>query len=259
MVRRLVGFSEYGQALRHFDELVRRLTPSELEEVNQFVSGRDEFGIYTNLSRRLELAPSSLSDPPPTAETGDQPSRGLPWVMGLARVELASMLATFTSVPDPFVSVGPTPYEMDAYHALLLDGARTHYWALVRDPQLAEVMSMRADNSEVLSYSRRLVLARSMLGAAIRSGIDRYSPVQLRELASWKQGLDGLQSQFVLKIQTFLEAVALETSTKRSYSESQYLSACGAMLRAEKQAVADGTAIVTQYPPSESPGNRAQD
>lgn len=250
-VRRLVGFTEYSQALDQLGRLVASLTPSELQQVDKFVASCDEYTVYTNLSRRVEFAPSSLTEvaDPQDSQASPFKRQGLAWVMGLARVELAAMLATFTPIMEPFVFVNPTAFEMPAYQELLLDGARTHYWSLIRDPQLPHVLEKRADNPEVLSYSRRLVLARSMLSGAIRVGIQGYSPIQLRELFSWKQSLDGLQQQFVTKIRYFLESVTGHVDVTRTKQYSEYIEACTFLLSAEESALKSGDATRTDYFP----------
>jgi hypothetical protein len=251
MVGRLVGFYEYGNALMELDRLVMMLSESELAEIDKLVGEKDEFMVYTNLSRRVQSGPSTLDvgddnvDRP--VDEKYEGRRGLAWVMALARVELAAMLAGFTEVPRPFEAVRPTHFDAQAYKEMMLDGARTHYWALANDPMLEPVTRMRADQTAVLSYSRRLVIARAMLRAAMKAGMNEYSPIQVRELASWSQRLDELQVGFITKIEQFLEDQHRTWTTKKR-SKDTYEVSCYALLQAERRERAEGTAQITRIP-----------
>lgn len=245
-VFRLVGFLEYGTALRYLDQLVSISTPQELQAMDELVAERDEFTIYTNLSRQLQRGPSTLAG---AVQDQDNFARsGLSWVMALARVEVGSMLAAFTSVERPFAVVSPSPYDIQPYRELLLDGARMHYWALTQDPNLQSVTRMHAARPEVLSYSRRLVLASALLRAAAEAGFGQFSPPQYQEMANWKQNLDSLQAGFVLKVQSYL-------ATPETFSSSRsrvYTNACLALTRGAEREIAAGTASIERFGPSGS-------
>lgn len=235
----MVGYLEYGQALRNLDQLLNLLSPKELEAVDRLVASRDEFTVFTNLSRRFSQMAAAQEQPSASDYNGQ---RGLAWVMALARIELGAMLAGFTNVPEPLMNVGPSQFERDAYWQLLQDGATTHYWALASDPALPEVTKMSPARTEVLSYSRRLVIARSMLRAAVQLGIDRYNPLQLRQWVTWKENLDLMQVGFVTKIRLYLEEqYSSRTAQSTSHSRSTYTDACEALLRAEQQQLQERT------------------
>ena len=238
---RLVGFLEYGKALGLFDQLLAKVTEEELEAIDQLVRERPEFTVYTNLSRRLQRRPSSLAEP--TDDTRDFAGRGFAWVIGLARVELGAMLAAYTGVQHPFEAVQPTEFEMPQYGELLLDGTRTHYWALLGDPELKRVTRLSPSRKQFLSYSRRLILARAMLRGALKAKLGQYTPLQMRELARWKRQLDDLQAGFVIKIRDYL---AGDTQTIQRTSRQQFdtVQACGALLRAENREIRSGNARV---------------
>ena len=243
MVRRLVGFLEYGRALDHFDELLRRVTDDERNVIDQMIAEEDAFSIYSNLARRVQPPGGTLTVQSSAGDDGRR--RGLAWVMALARVELGAMLATFTSTPEPFRAVRPTRFEFQAYKSLLLDGAQTHYWALSQDPDLRKVTRTSPVNPIVLSYSRRLVLARAMLAAAVKTGLGEYTPYQLRELASWTNDLDGLQIGLLALIHSYMQA---QTRVSDAQTQSrEFIQACAALLRAEKKELRRGTAKVKTY------------
>lgn len=231
-------------ALGYFDELLDKLTDDELQAVDEFISEKDSFTVYTNLSRRLESRPSTLTERPTSGEDTFG-RRGLAWVMALARVEYAAILATFTTTPDPFVAVRPSAYEMPAYKSLLLDGTRMHYWSLTRDPMVKKVTNTSPQNPIVLSYSRRLGLARRMLKAVAKAGLSELSPLQYRELANWKNNLDGLHAGLHLIIQSYLAAVQTRSAaTTTSNEEREFLQACSVQLQAERRELSAGTARV---------------
>ena len=239
---RLVGYYEFGNALRDLDKLIRLSSEDEVYELDKIVAEKDEFTIYTNLSRKLKSGPSSLNEP----IENERERRGLRWVTALARVELGSMLAAFTGVPTPYEIVANPKFDLPQYQELLLDGARTHYWALVNDPSMPKITRSLKVDEQVLSYSRRLVMARAMLRAAVKSNIRDYSPVQLRELASWKESLDEAQSLIAGKIRAFVNGSTTTQVTSKS-SSRDFTAACSAMLRAEARELKAGTANVTNY------------
>jgi hypothetical protein len=190
-VSRLVGFLEYQNALTNFDSLVRISNASEVEVYDELLRDRPELTVFTNLTRRFAAGHSSLN------EAGD-PSvgwerQGLRWVTALARLELAAMLAAFTSLENPFEVAAVGTYDGEQYRALLLDGARCHYWALHNDPMLRVVMRDRSLNQNLLRYARRVELARAMLIAAARG--NDYSPVQYEELKTWYDRLTAVDAK----------------------------------------------------------------
>ena len=190
-VMRLVGFLEYGNAITKLQPLVTSSPQAELAVYDELVKERPEFTVFSDRSRRLERAPSTLRGPGLAAQGSER--RGLCWVTALARLEFAAMLAAFSEVPSPFENVGVTPFDLDAYRELLLDGARTHYWALRNDPAVLAMLRGSSLNQQTLSYSRRVKLARAMLSAAARLG--KYSPEQYQELNTWQESLKTLDAR----------------------------------------------------------------
>lgn len=238
---RLVGYYEYSNALRDLDKLISMSSEDELYELDKIVAEEDEFTVYSNLSRKIKSGPSSLNEP----LESERERRGLRWVTALARVELGSMLAAFTSVSKPYEIVANPKFDLAPYQELLLDGARTHYWALVNDPAMPKVTKSLWVNEQVLSYSRRLVMARAMLRAAVKSDINDYTPVQLRELASWKESLDEAQALVAGKIRAYVNGS--KKQVRSSSTSREFTDACSAMLRAEAREIQAGTAKITNY------------
>ncbi|HUG90935.1 MAG TPA: hypothetical protein VML55_08885 [Planctomycetaceae bacterium] len=184
LIYRIVGFLEYGMAIHHLDEFVRRASSEELEIADAIVRHRPQFDVRTNLSRHIG-GPSLLNEP--VAGTGDSTRRGLAWVLALARVELGAMLAGFSSVAQPFQFVAPTPYETHAYREILTDGLRVHYWSFKRDPAVANYPRTGVPEQHIITYGRRVGVARRFLEAARDFSRRLVSPGQQAELNSWER------------------------------------------------------------------------
>ena len=242
MIKRLVGYYEYGNCLLNLNALLATISDLEFEQLDAYVRKRPEYSVMTNLASELPQGPSTLASP----KSGPVRRKGLDWMLALARLELGTMLAGFSPTVCPYEAVGVSDYDINAYKALLLDGVRTHYWALLRDPDLGGVLNAK-DITRVLSYSRRLVMVRAMLRAVIKSSREDFSPTQMQELYSWKESLDNLQGQFTIVIRNYLQDSAQASQSQREYQTLEVISPfCYSILRAEQRELAAGRAKI--YP-----------
>ena len=239
----LVGFYEYGNALTNFVELLKTASPEELAAMDSIVAEKNEFAVFTNLSKRHERYLTSLSERPKYKNEIDEGNKGLAWVIALARVEYGAMLASFSDIKSPFSYVPLHAFDREAYQTLLLDGARTHYWTLAIDKDLEKVMKTNPENQIVLAYSRRLLIARNMLAAAMWLSQSQSTEVQRKESENWQERLDGIQAVLTLNIRQYMQSVT-QIRTRTSRTRDDYVNACGAMLRAERRELASGTATV---------------
>ena len=197
---RIVGFYEYGNALRDLDQLINVSTDEELYELDRIVKEMDEFAVFTNLSRTIKSGPTSLNEP-----MEDRERRGLRWVTALARTEFGAITAAFTSAKRPFEKLANVRFDMAEYNALLADGARTHYWALRNDPDLRSVTRSARVNRKVLSYGRRIVMAQKMLESAIDSSpSESLSYPKRQELKNWQKFLGESNAMINAKIRNHL-------------------------------------------------------
>jgi len=164
------------------------------------------------------------------------------WVVALARLEAGAILGTFTTLPAPFEIIGPSQYEMPAYKELLMDGAQTHYWALVNDASVKAVAA-NPPGTEMLAYIRRLNLARAMLSAAARSNAKDLSSTQWSQLVEEDQQLLNLRNSYSQQIDRYL-ALMRSTNVNKSIPDSAVRSvkACGLQLEGERQELQAGTA-----------------
>jgi hypothetical protein len=195
----VVGFYEYAHALENFEELVRLATPEEMTVIQEIIAKRNELALATNLSKNIPHPPNVL-DETPLDEDDLFVRRGLEWLMALARVEIASTSSGFTPQKDAFVVVSPTDFELAAYEELVLDGVRSHYWALQNDPDLEAVRKGRVELQRLMAYGRRLFMTREMLSAAEKLLARSDEEARLRELDNWDDYLAGVQSQIVFQI-----------------------------------------------------------
>jgi hypothetical protein len=263
-MRRLVGYLEYSRSLSLLDPLVTGATTDELRMMDQIVASRDEFTVYTNLSRRIpKKAVSSLDEP--AADGTSSGKRGLAWVMALARVELGAMVAGFTDRRESFATVPPTRFERQAYGEMLLDGTRTHYWSLGNDPVVTSYLSFRnrqitdadrergraeIDEAQAIAYGRRAALAREFVRAIQAFGRGEFTPQQVAELAAWERELGGLVDTIAYKVlglgDTSIASSKTSVSTN-SINQGALMRSCP-FLRCDNQNRPVGATIVSDAP-----------
>ena len=207
LVNRLVGFYEYYHALRRFDALLKKATADDLRDIEEIIEDRREFAIYTNLSRHVQKGTSTLAERPGKPHD-DFKRHGFSWVVALARVEVAAMLAGFTRTKRPFERVPPSRMEFSAYQELMLDGLRMHYGALAADPRQKLAAKGDLPLREMATYSRRLHVARSFHKAVKKLGNSSFSSAQRAELKSWGKNLEELHVAIYLQIQEELKRMA---------------------------------------------------
>jgi len=269
---RLVGFIEYGKALELLDEFVREASSKEFDIADQVVRDHDEFLIYTNLSRKIEQ-PSSLTERDPADEFAHL---GLIWVLALARVELGTMLAGFADIEHPFQSTPPklplkpiqsTPSKLplkpdkerirtvkpldaesrsrksgeytnypDAYGEMLTDALRTHYWALMQDPEIREYELTGVPENHLLTYGRRTYVTLRMLDTVGNYPAARWSGEQLAELTRWKSDIENIHRKYLYCLSLKSSEVVTEAVGRRLHADPGKLSATSlsTMLRDRK-------------------------
>jgi hypothetical protein len=214
-IYRIVGFLEYSMALKYLDQLALASSEEEFSAIDEIIKSEPEFKVYTNLSRRLQLAPSSLTEKP-AREQDDYSRHGFKWVTALARVELGGMLGSFTSHPAPFAAVAGKGYDAPEYMELLVDGARTHYWSLANDPQFKVVMKKFTPDAKSLTYLRRLNLATAFIKSAVGIAPKQFSAVQLAEFQSYLEPINGARKKIRTTIELHLASIQTASSSKQS-------------------------------------------
>ncbi len=221
---RIVGFLEYSMALYYLDQLALTSSEEEFSAIDEIIKSEPEFKVYTNLSRRLQRAPSSLAEKP-AREKDDFSRQGFKWVTALARVEVGGMLASFTSHPTPFAAVAGKGYDKEEYAELLVDGARTHYWALVNDPQLKSIVRKFNPDAKSLTYLRRLNLANALIKAAVGIAPQHFTPLQLAEVQAYLKPIDDSRKSIRTAITVYLSAIQTASSSS-SKKETNWVERC---------------------------------
>jgi hypothetical protein len=225
MINRLVGFLEYARALSLFDRLLDTATPAEVDVMDSLVRQREEFAVYTNLSRPMESGPSSLSEPK-AQDVNAGPKRGLAWIIALARVELGAMSAGFTDQPDPFSATRPSRLELSAYNEILTDGMRSHYWSL-RSDSLARSLAFQTE-PQAIAYARRVTMAVEFLRAARRFNEDRLTLEQRLELDYWERELVQVQRDILYGV------LRLDDPATIALKQSMFHDGCSRMMAAAR-------------------------
>jgi hypothetical protein len=221
LINRVVGYFEYGQALARFTRFVTIASPGEVKLADQIATESEECKVYTNLSRRIEARPgplSELSDP-----TDKFYRTGLAWLMALARLELAAMVAGFSPDSDAFAKGRPSYLEVDAYRELLADAMRTHYWSLARDQSLRTMRRGITPDQQAIAYLRRTNLAIKFLVETRNEQKGQLTTAQQAELDTWEEQLRDLQSYLMFDILGLHDAVVLNKSSP----DNLYLHKCG--------------------------------
>ena len=137
MVRRVVGFYEYGNALADLDKLVGLATEEDRVAIDEIISDRNEFDVFLTLPDAF--TPETDYDPNQNEGSevaGNEFRRsGLSWITALARIEFGAMIAGFTDYPNPFRDVTPQSPDYRSTMQLLLEGVTGHYAGLSTSPQ----------------------------------------------------------------------------------------------------------------------------
>lgn len=252
MVRRLVGFYEYGNALDDLDQLVSIATEDDRKVINEIVSDRPEFDIYLTLPESFSIGDGSESTVVTPVVRGESSGveyrrSGLGWVTALARVEFGAMIAGFTDHPSPYENVTPQSHDYLNAMQLLLEGISGHHAALAENPLFAGRGRVKRKDATIfhsLTLSRRARITRAMLEPLLAPGESEYDPRQAYELGEYKKELDKGQKLVNGQVKMFL---ATRQSSSTSSSESEFVRACRAQLRAEQRELAAGTATVTNF------------
>ena len=220
---RVVGYTEYANALQHLDKLASIASEEEFEAIDQIVTSEPEFKIYTNLARKMQPPDTTLIESP-DSEDDDYSRHGFRWVTALARVELAAIIAGFKQHRAPFHFVAGTGYDIDEYRELIQDGARTHYWGLKSDPIFAKLRRRFQANPLTLTYLRRMNIATAFLRASgdVSAGKD-YSAQQLGEVQHYLKTLQGIRERLKVSITLYLADVTSRSRTDRSRSSEKKL------------------------------------
>ncbi len=210
----IVGYQEYANALNHLVPLVKQADEEALAAYDKIIESMPELAIYTNLSRRFNFAmaqnssltpllrrtlnlynSSSLKDKDDLA-AAEYRHAGIGWLIALARLEHGSIEIGYQKDVSPFNLTHLTTVETPAFLELLLDGARSHYWAMNMDPvthYLLDGNVPKVSDRTALAYGRRAVLVLKMLETLNQMAGVQFTPVQKQELQTWYDNLSEVR------------------------------------------------------------------
>ena len=225
----IVGYQEYANALNNLVPLVRAADEASLRVYDKIISDMPELVIYTNLSRRFGLVQMQNFSLPPRLrntsnlyrqsslnETGNDANAykrsGIGWLIALARLEHGSIEIGYQTNVSPFNLEELTKVETPAFSALLLDGARSHYWAMKMDSvthYLIEGNVPKVSDRTALAYGRRAVLVQEMLKTLNQLAGRQFTPAQKQELQSWYKNMSAVRQGVVYNVyETYKVAIA---------------------------------------------------
>ena len=225
----IVGYQEYANALNNLVPLVRAADEASLRVYDKIISDMPELVIYTNLSRRFGLVQMQNFSLPPRLrntsnlyrqsslnETGNDANAykrsGIGWLIALARLEHGSIEIGYQTNVSPYNLEELTKVETAAFSALLLDGARSHYWAMNMDlatHYLLEGNVPKVSDRTALAYGRRAVLVQEMLKTLNQLASQQFSPAQKQELQSWYKNMSAVRQGVVYNVyETYKVAIA---------------------------------------------------
>ena len=225
----IVGYQEYANALNNLVPLVRAADEASLRVYDKIISDMPELVIYTNLSRRFGLVQMQNFPLPPRLrntsnlyrqsslnETGNDANAykrsGIGWLIALARLEHGSIEIGYQTNVSPFNLEELTKVETPAFSALLLDGARSHYWAMKMDSvthYLIEGNVPKVSDRTALAYGRRAVLVQEMLKTLNQLAGRQFTLAQKQELQSWYKNMSAVRQGVVYNVyETYKVAIA---------------------------------------------------
>ena len=225
----IVGYQEYANALNNLVPLVRAADEASLRVYDKIISDMPELVIYTNLSRRFGLVQmQNFSLPPRLRNTSNlyrqsslnEPGNdanaykrsGIGWLIALARLEHGSIEIGYQTNVSPFNLEELTKVETPAFSALLLDGARSHYWAMKMDSvthYLIEGNVPKVSDRTALAYGRRAELVQEMLKTLNQLAGRQFTPAQKQELQSWYKNMSAVRQGVVYNVyETYKVAIA---------------------------------------------------
>lgn len=256
MLRRIVGYYEYGMALENLERLVLQCSTDELAAIDEIIDDREEFTLYpASLTKEENQVAANFE----LVSSGGE--RSLAWTMALARVEFGAIVAGFTSHANPMGFLESANYGRSETNRLLYESALAHYNDLNFDMDFRVFANPRkaikgADVEAVvkqgLGMGRRLRMAREMLLPVVRQQAANQNNVSDSRYGTPNQ-MEGMivdmdKAQYGVRKRLSGVLNTWTTSTSTNVTErlgGEFVNACGALLAAESAELRAGTATVS--------------
>ena len=205
---RIVGFYEYRKALSNFDKFLEEASHAEIAAADELIRERDEFAVFVNLSRLLPRNHrSKLAEV--TRPDDDFQRRGFRWLTAVARIEVQSIMAAFSSHREPFSVLPSTEFDETEYNEVLLDAMRTHFWAFESDPNWKRELASKVPSSRTLAYLRRLAMLSGFVRTVVQRMGDDFDVEQAAEITTWQENIGNSAKSLHAKVQRAINASQL--------------------------------------------------
>lgn len=215
---RLVGSYEYVKALDQFSRLIEKSTTDELQVYDRVLNDRAEFSFFNGINAAFEQLPDlTQATPVERNQFRDKfMKKGLPWMMALARIELAATSSLYGEVESPFEALVTTEFGVEQYLSILKDDVVAHMKSLSQEPGFKEVLRRaRKADTWTLAYLRRVKLIRDMLRTLERAG----GPEVAAEIEPLAYELKKHQRELIDQVRTEVASNSSEyTATNKSTS-----------------------------------------
>ena len=223
MLPRIVGFYEYHNALKIFDQLAALSTEEEMKVYDKALQDRPEFDIFVGHPGTAQLGAERVVFRKAFKQSG------LSWVTALARVELGSMIASFSDREDPFKEVAPTKFDAAEFNQLLSEGWASHLISLQKLAQMNEAAKGKLAPGErggaIVKIARRSKLASDMVVVAAGTMNPATSEGKYEQLQKDYDQLQGYRDQLARELRREVSR-ARNTSWNQSSWQTGHIPSC---------------------------------
>ena len=163
-----MGSYEYAKALEKFTQLIEKSSSDELKIYDKILKDRIEFSFLNGVNAAFAETPDMAKAKELERQRFNDEflKKGLPWMMALARIELAATASAYGTLKKPFELVSTSDFDKQAYIEILRDDVMAHMKSLAKEPGFKEVLRKpRKSDTWTLAYLRRIKLIRDMLEA----------------------------------------------------------------------------------------------
>lgn len=207
-----------------FDSLIAMSTPEQIEVYNKIIKEKSEFSFYSGIVTRLGLNANIQGARGAEFEKAFR-KETLPWLIALARVEVASTMAMYGRSDRPFSDMAPKGFGLKEYGAVLVDDVSAHITALSNDNNLKRVCKINLKpDSTTLAYLRRIKLVSDMLKTIQDAGTREYAV----RAGKMEKELSKYRKELVMKVIVATQNITqTESSSYNTSSTNRWRPALG--------------------------------
>lgn len=221
---RIVGFYEYHNALKLFDQLAAQSTEDEMKVYDAAIRKRPEFAIYVGQPSTALLGNDKLGTERVLFRRAFK-QEGLSWVTALARVELGSMIAAFSNREDPFKEVAPTRFDNAEFNQLVAEGWESHWLGIQRLAKINEAQKGKLPpgkrGAAIVKIARRSKVASDMVVVSAGSLNPATSEGQYEQLQADYDQLQNYRDQLSSQLQAEMRRARNNVNTSTAWQTGQ--------------------------------------